>query len=97
MASANLLRLAARQSSSALYRSSYRPLTRTPALASPSQFLLNRSPFSSCAVRRSGHEDETFEEFSARYVGLESSVFQVPSTKSVKSQDEQQLQLGQSS
>jgi hypothetical protein len=69
MASATVFRLAARSTSAAI-RSSARPnfLARIPAAP---RSVAPKSAFSSCAIRRSGgHEEETFEEFSARYTTL---------------------------
>jgi hypothetical protein len=64
MASATMLRVAIRQSTSSFLRPATRPLARAATVT--------RAPlkpqFSSCAIRRSGgHEEETFEEFSDRY------------------------------
>jgi len=65
MASLSILRLAARPSASTLFRPCTRTIRRAPLVA---QSISAKSPFSSTAVHRSsGHEDETFEEFSARY------------------------------
>ncbi|KAI1615303.1 cytochrome c oxidase subunit VA [Exophiala viscosa] len=65
MASLSILRLTARPATSALFRPCTRSIRRAPALG---QTLSARAPFSSTSIRKSaGHEDETFEEFSARY------------------------------
>merc|ERR1711977_352844 len=65
MASLSILRLAARPSASTLCRPCTRTIRRAPLVA---QSISAKSPFSSTAVHRSsGHEEETFEEFSARY------------------------------
>ncbi|KPI44469.1 Cytochrome c oxidase subunit 6, mitochondrial [Cyphellophora attinorum] len=63
-----VIRLAARQSSASALRSAARPVSRASSLAT-TKTIAQKSAFSSCAVRRSGsgHEEETFEEFSARY------------------------------
>ncbi|KAJ9616228.1 cytochrome c oxidase subunit 6, mitochondrial [Exophiala oligosperma] len=65
MASLPILRLAARPAASTLCRPCTRTIRRAPLVA---QSLSAKSSFSSSAVQRSsGHEEETFEEFSARY------------------------------
>ncbi|EXJ93660.1 cytochrome c oxidase subunit 5a [Capronia coronata CBS 617.96] len=65
MASLAILRLTARPATSTLFRPCAQSLRRAPAVA---QSISARSPFSSTAIQRSGgHEEETFEEFSARY------------------------------
>ncbi|KAJ9494050.1 Cytochrome c oxidase subunit 6 [Exophiala xenobiotica] len=65
MASLSIFRLAARSSASTLCRPCTRTIRRAPLVA---QSISAKSPFSSTAVHRSsGHEEETFEEFSARY------------------------------
>ncbi|KAJ9617275.1 Cytochrome c oxidase subunit 6 [Cladophialophora chaetospira] len=65
MASLAMLRLTARPATSTLFRPCTRSLRRAPAIA---QSVSARATFSSSAIQRSaGHEDETFEEFSARY------------------------------
>ncbi|KAL2423776.1 Cytochrome c oxidase subunit 6, mitochondrial [Exophiala dermatitidis] len=66
MASLAIFRFAARPATSTLFRPCAQPvLRRAPAAA---QAVSARSPFSSSAIQQSaGHEDETFEEFSARY------------------------------
>ncbi|KIW99372.1 uncharacterized protein Z518_11360 [Rhinocladiella mackenziei CBS 650.93] len=65
MASISILRLTARPATSTLFRPCTRPFRRAPAIP---QSVSARSPFSSTAIQRSaGHEDETYEEFSARY------------------------------
>lgn len=66
MASTTFFRLAARNTTT-FARPCARPIFRAPTLATPKS-IAQKSAFSSCAVRRSGgHEEETFEEFSARY------------------------------
>lgn len=65
MASLPILRLAARPAASTLCRPCTRTIRRAPLVA---QSISAKSAFSSSAVQRSsGHEEETFEEFSARY------------------------------
>ncbi|OCT52465.1 Cytochrome c oxidase subunit 6, mitochondrial [Cladophialophora carrionii] len=65
MASLAVFRLTARPATSTLFRPCIRSLRRAPAIA---QNVSARASFSSSAIQRSaGHEDETFEEFSARY------------------------------
>ncbi|OAL33109.1 cytochrome c oxidase subunit 6, mitochondrial [Fonsecaea nubica] len=65
MASLAMFRLTARPATSAFLRPCTRSFKRAPAVT---QSFSARSPFSSSAIQRSaGHEDETFEEFSARY------------------------------
>ncbi|KAK4938375.1 Cytochrome c oxidase subunit 6 [Elasticomyces elasticus] len=65
MASLTILRLTARPATSALFRPCTRSIRRAPAIG---QAVSARSPFSSTSIRKSGgHEEETFEEFSARY------------------------------
>ncbi|ETI24492.1 hypothetical protein G647_03861 [Cladophialophora carrionii CBS 160.54] len=65
MASLAVFRLTARPATSNLFRPCIRSLRRAPAIA---QNVSARASFSSSANQRSaGHEDETFEEFSARY------------------------------
>ncbi|KAI1622160.1 cytochrome c oxidase subunit VA [Exophiala viscosa] len=67
MASLSILRLTARPATSALFRPCTRSIRRAPALG---QTLSARAPFSSTSIRKSaGHEDETFEEFSASCSG----------------------------
>ncbi|KAK5058674.1 Cytochrome c oxidase subunit 6 [Exophiala bonariae] len=63
MASLSILRLTARPVTS-VFRPCARSVRRAPVLA---QSVNTRAPFSSTAARKSGHEEETFEEFSARY------------------------------
>jgi len=66
MASLSMLRLTARPATATFFRPCTRAAVRRAPGAVPS--VVVRSPFSSSAVRKSaGHEDETFEEFSARY------------------------------
>ncbi|KAF9891561.1 Cytochrome c oxidase subunit 6 [Aspergillus nanangensis] len=48
----------------ALFRA---PQLPRPRLQTPVALALNRPAFSTTTQRRSGHEDETFEEFSARF------------------------------
>jgi hypothetical protein len=65
MASLSMLRLTVRPATFTLLRPCTRSLRRAPAVA---QSACARAAFSSSTLRRSaGHEDETFEEFSARY------------------------------
>ncbi|KIW18705.1 cytochrome c oxidase subunit 6, mitochondrial [Exophiala spinifera] len=65
MASLPILRLAARPAASSLCRPCTRTIRRAPLVA---QSVSAKSSFSSSAAQRSsGHEEETFEEFSARY------------------------------
>ncbi|KAK4110762.1 COX5A-domain-containing protein [Canariomyces notabilis] len=66
--SASLLRVAARGPSSAVFRASLaaarpQPMTARAALAAPSL----SNTFSTSSRMRSEHQEETFEEFSARY------------------------------
>jgi len=78
--SASLLRVAARgtgpvastffrsnTTSSLRYSACQAPLTARAAIVLPSLVAVPSTSFSSSAVQRSEHQEETFEEFSARY------------------------------
>ncbi|RMZ91199.1 hypothetical protein DV736_g1562, partial [Chaetothyriales sp. CBS 134916] len=69
MASATFVRLASRSASQQLSHpcSISTPFRRLPTLAHKSRLAPAGAQFSSCPVRQSGHDEETFEEFSARY------------------------------
>ena len=66
MSSTSIFRLATRSvRPSSFFRASQLPRSRVQA---PVALAINRPSFSTTSMRRSGaHDDETYEEFSARY------------------------------
>jgi hypothetical protein len=68
MASTSIFRLAARAPVSTVFKPALRSFRQAPLVASQVQSGCARSAFSTSLRRTSaGHEEETFEEFSARY------------------------------
>lgn len=72
MASTSVLRLAVRPPISSCLRPAFKSIRRTPLPAPAVQSGCAKSAFSTTSVWKNqpGHEEETFEEFSARYMGF---------------------------
>lgn len=72
MSSSSVIRLVTRPSITACLRPAFRPIRRAPLPALAVQAGCGKSAFSTTSVKKSqpGHEEETFEEFSARYVSF---------------------------
>jgi hypothetical protein len=72
MASTSVLRLAVRPPISSCLRPAFKSIRRTPLPAPAVQSGCAKSAFSTTSVWKNqpGHEEETFEEFSARYMSF---------------------------
>jgi hypothetical protein len=72
MASTSVIRLAARPPISSCLRPAFRSIRRAPLPAPAVQSGCAKSAFSTTSVWKNqpGHEEETFEEFSARYMSF---------------------------
>ena len=72
MASTSVIRLAARPPISSCLRPAFRSIRRAPLPAPAVQSGWAKSTFSTTSVWKNqpGHEEETFEEFSARYMSF---------------------------
>jgi hypothetical protein len=72
MASTSVIRLAARPPISSCLRPAFRSIRRAPLPVSAVQPGYAKSAFSTTSVKKNqpGHEEETFEEFTARYTSF---------------------------
>jgi hypothetical protein len=80
MASTSVLRLAVRPPISSCLRSAFKSTRRAPLSVPAVQSGCAKSAFSTTSVWRNqpGHEEETFEEFSARYMSFQQSDIPLP-------------------
>ncbi|KAF7506457.1 Cytochrome c oxidase subunit 6 [Endocarpon pusillum] len=68
MAATSVLRFSARTPTTAFFRPALRPARRAPVATLATSLGSAKAGFGSTSARRSsGHEEETFEEFTARY------------------------------